>query len=125
MSWDVAAWGLSSSLKTGSWDAWKCSRLSVAISSNARASSSVFAGRFRRPLVFTTREEALSLLRPGVDGVILIVGGRRATFLPQVWDDLPDPELFISYLMHKAGLPPSYWGDDVRLERYGVEAFEE
>ena len=77
------------------------------------------------PMAFSSRDEALEKLRPGVDGVILTAGRRRATFLPQVWDELPDKEEFISHLLMKAGLPPTYWDDSVRIERYTVTAFEE
>jgi len=77
------------------------------------------------PMPFTSREDALAQLRPGVDGVILSAGFHRATFLPQVWEELPDKELFICHLLRKAGLSPTYWGDDVRISRYTVTAFEE
>ena len=77
------------------------------------------------PMRFTSRADALGQLRPGIDGVILAEGGHRATFLPQVWDELPDPEEFIGHLMRKAGLPATYWSDTVRLERYGVTAYHE
>jgi len=77
------------------------------------------------PMEFSTREEALAMLRPGVDGVVLSAARRRATFLPQVWEELPDPEEFISHLLRKAGLPPTFWDDSVRIERYTVTAFEE
>jgi len=74
---------------------------------------------------FSSRAEALERLRPGVDGVVLRVPGGRATFLPQVWDELPEPEEFMRHLMQKAGLAPTYWSDDVRLERYTVTAYSE
>lgn len=77
------------------------------------------------PMPFTSREDALAQLRPGIDGVVLGARGRRATFLPQVWDELPAPEQFIAHLFRKAGLPPSYWGDDVTISRYTVTAFVE
>lgn len=77
------------------------------------------------PMHFTTREEALAMLRPGIDGVVLTASGRRATFLPQVWEELPDRELFIAHLMRKAGLPMDYWDDSVRIERYTVTAYDE
>ena len=77
------------------------------------------------PMPFTDQADALSQLRPGVDGVILTAAGRRATFLPQVWEELPDKREFIAHLLRKAGLPPTYWGDDVRLSRYTVTAFRE
>jgi AmmeMemoRadiSam system protein A len=74
---------------------------------------------------FASRDEALAGLRPGVDGVILSAAGRRATFLPQVWEELPAPEEFIAHLLRKAGLPSGYWGGDVKLWRYTVAAFHE
>ena len=80
------------------------------------------------PLVTGARADraaAAALLRPGTDGVILTAAGRRATFLPQVWEQLPDPEEFLGHLFAKAGLPPSYWGSDVALERYTVTAHHE
>jgi AMMECR1 domain-containing protein len=64
-------------------------------------------------------------LRPGVDGVIFTAGGRRATFLPQVWEQLPEPTEFLARLRQKAGLPASYWGPDVRLARYAVRKWKE
>jgi len=77
------------------------------------------------PMPFGTKQEALGLLQPGVDGVVLTAHGRRATFLPQVWEELPDREQFIRHLMAKAGLPPDFWDDSVRIERYTVVAFDE
>ena len=59
-------------------------------------------------------------LRPGVDGVVLAWHDRRATFLPQVWDDLPDAGDFLAELKRKAGLPGHFWDPDVRLLRYTV-----
>ena len=76
-------------------------------------------------LVFSSEAEALSRLRPGIDGVILTAGGSRATFLPQVWEQLPDPAEFIGRLKQKAGLPASYWGPDIRLATYPVRAIHE
>ncbi len=69
--------------------------------------------------------ELLARLRPGVDGVILSVPGHRATFLPQVWDQLPDPAEFLSHLRRKAGLPAGYRGRDVVIEIYTVTAWLE
>jgi hypothetical protein len=72
-----------------------------------------------------TEGAVLSSLRPGLDGVVLESGAHRATFLPQVWDQLPDPRQFLAHLKAKAGLPPGFWGAQVRLYRYGVEHWEE
>ena len=69
--------------------------------------------------------EALAALRPGIDGVILEWRGRSATFLPQVWAQLPDPARFLAALRHKAGLPAGFWDDDVRLSRYRVRSFSD
>ena len=77
------------------------------------------------PMSFVSRDDALAKLRPGIDGVVLSVGRHRATFLPQVWEELPEPELFIGHLMRKAGLSPSYWSDKVEISRYTVTAFHE
>jgi AmmeMemoRadiSam system protein A len=65
-------------------------------------------------------------LRPGIDGVILKKDGRSATFLPQVWKQLSQPEHFLDQLCAKAGLPPKSWFDkDVSIEIYQVESFSE
>ena len=77
------------------------------------------------PLGVSNEEELRHRLRPGVDGVIFRVGPRRATFLPQVWEQLPTPGLFMAHLKEKAGFPADYWSDDVRIERYGVHKWKE
>ncbi|MDO9225893.1 MAG: AmmeMemoRadiSam system protein A [Pseudomonadota bacterium] len=76
-------------------------------------------------MTFMDEADALAQLRPGVDGVILEYGHHRSTFLPQVWEQLPDPRLFMSQLKQKAGLSGDFWDKDVRLSRYGVEKFKE
>lgn len=77
------------------------------------------------PMQFKDEADALAQLRPGIDGVIFSVGGRRSTFLPQVWEQLPEPAEFMAHLKRKAGLPADYWGPDVRLERYAVRKWKE
>jgi AmmeMemoRadiSam system protein A len=74
---------------------------------------------------FTSEEDALSQLRPGIDGLILTSEGHRATFLPQVWEDLEHPIEFLNHLKRKAGLRFNHWSPDVRLWRYTVTAFHE
>lgn len=74
---------------------------------------------------FLREEEALAALRPGVDGVIFETGTHRSTFLPQVWEQLPDPRDFLAHLKNKAGLPEDFWGPDVRLQRYVVRKWVE
>jgi len=76
-----------------------------------------------RPLAAMDEGHAIAQLRPGIDGVALECGRHRATFLPQVWDQLPDPLEFLGALKRKAGLPERYWGDDLRLARYEVRKF--
>lgn len=71
-------------------------------------------------------EQRHTALRPGLDGVILRRGPRRATFLPQVWEKVADPIEFLEMLCDKAGLPRSAWlQSDVEMLVYQVESFEE
>ncbi|MBN2886377.1 MAG: AmmeMemoRadiSam system protein A [Chromatiaceae bacterium] len=75
------------------------------------------------PLPVASEAELLGILRPGIDGLILSEHGRRATFLPSVWEQLPAPADFLAHLKRKAGLAASHWSRDMRFERYGSEAF--
>jgi len=77
------------------------------------------------PLSFHDEADALAQLRPNIDGVILRVRHYRATFLPQVWEQLPDTHSFMAHLKQKAGLPADYWSPEVVLERYQVEKWKE
>lgn len=77
------------------------------------------------PLAVSCEEELRHRLRPGEDGIIFRVGQRRATFLPQVWEQLPTPGLFMARLKEKAGFPADYWSKDVHIERYGVRKWKE
>lgn len=74
------------------------------------------------PLTCASETELLARLQPGLDGLILYEQTRRATFLPAVWDDLPDPHEFLAYLKRKAGLTPDYWSAELRFERYRAES---
>jgi AmmeMemoRadiSam system protein A len=76
-------------------------------------------------LVFRSEGEALAQLRPGTDGVVFEYGARRSTFLPQVWEQLPQVEDFMAYLKRKAGLPTDFWRAEVRLQRYTVSKWKE
>ncbi|MCB2262296.1 MAG: AmmeMemoRadiSam system protein A [Candidatus Thiosymbion ectosymbiont of Robbea hypermnestra] len=78
-----------------------------------------------QPLACTSEEELLRLLEPGRDGLILEDGAARGTFLPTVWESLPDPRDFLRHLKQKAGLPPDHWSERVRVERYRTESFSE
>ena len=77
----------------------------------------------REPLPVSSESEALARLRPGVDGVALEYNGASATFLPQVWESLPEPDAFLDALRRKAGLPARFWHPDARLSRYTVEKY--
>ncbi len=70
-------------------------------------------------------DDALVQLRPAIDGVIFQYGYHRSTFLPQVWEDLRDPRVFMGNLKHKAGLPPDFWDPAVKLSRYTVIKWSE
>ena len=76
-------------------------------------------------LVVASEEHALASLRPGVDGVVFEYRHYRSTFLPQVWEQLPEPAEFLAYLKRKAGLPVDFWAEDVRLSRYTVSKWKE
>lgn len=76
-------------------------------------------------LEVTSEAHALSRLRPGIDGVIFEYRHYRSTFLPQVWEQLPDPAGFLAQLKRKAGLPMDFWAEDVRLSRYTVTKWKE
>ncbi len=77
----------------------------------------------RSPVAAGSESEALACLRPGVDGVYLEFGEAHATFLPQVWESIPDPLRFLAELRRKAELPPRFWHAELRLSRYTVEKF--
>ena len=78
-----------------------------------------------KPMEFGDEADALARLRPGIDGLILSYGHRRATFLPQVWESLPDRQQFMAHLKMKAGLPADFWDDGITLSRYGVQKWKE
>jgi AmmeMemoRadiSam system protein A len=71
------------------------------------------------------RSEArlLQRLRPGVDGVVLTWAGRRATFLPKVWEHLSDPGEFVRQLKLKAGWQADFWAPEVAIHIYGTSSF--
>ncbi len=79
-----------------------------------------------QPLNYQSPEDLLSLIRPMVDGVILRDGFRRATFLPQVWKQIPKPADFLGQLCRKMGASPDLWRQKVlEVAVYQVEEFEE
>ena len=77
-------------------------------------------------LPYTRPQDLPGLLRPHQDGVILKDGFHRATFLPQVWEKLPDPETFLTHLCYKMGVMPDLWRYKVlQVQIYQVEEFHE
>ncbi len=77
----------------------------------------------RVPLPAPSETALAEQLRPGVDGVVIEFQGRSATFLPQVWDHLPDPLDFLAELRMKARLPARFWHPELRVSRYTVEKY--
>lgn len=77
-------------------------------------------------IAFSTPEELLDQIEPGVHGVIISQGGFSATYLPQVWEQLPDKEHFLSSLCIKGGMSPDAWQDPkTQVKVYKVEYFAE
>ncbi len=72
-------------------------------------------------LLFTSEQDLINQLQPAVDGLILEETYHRGTFLPSVWEQLPDPKTFLRHLKQKAGLPADYWSDNIRVYRYRTE----
>jgi MEMO1 family protein len=70
-----------------------------------------------------SRQALLDRLRPGIDGLILEDGEHRSTYLPSVWEQIPDPEDFVSALRAKAGLPREGWSDTMQVSLYTTEEF--
>ena len=74
-------------------------------------------------LEFESEQDLIAKLRPGIDGLILQEGAARGTFLPSVWESLPEPQQFLAQLKRKAGLPIDHWSERIRVFRYETEAF--
>lgn len=77
------------------------------------------------PIFFESETDALQQLRPGVDGVILSFNHRSSTFLPQVWEQLPDAWQFMAHLKIKGGHAPDWWSPEIELFRYEVKKWKE
>lgn len=73
------------------------------------------------PMTFKSEQDLINQLRVGIDGLILSDIGHKGTFLPSVWDELPNPELFLKHLKMKAGFSQDYWSKTVRVDRYTAE----
>lgn len=77
-------------------------------------------------LIYDDPQDLIDNLQPGIDGVVLRDGWRRATFLPQVWEKLPDPAEFLDHLCYKMGADPGLWRrKKLEIQVYHVEEFHE
>jgi len=74
-------------------------------------------------LAFADEAALLATIEPGIDGLILADAGRRGTFLPSVWKQLPERRDFLRRLKEKAGLPADHWSPSLRVWRYRTESF--
>ena len=78
------------------------------------------------PLEYENVDQLINSLRPGIDGVIISEGEKRATFLPQVWERIPSPVDFLSMLCEKAGFHTEFWKTGkLHVQIYNVESFHE
>lgn len=76
------------------------------------------------PIIFTSEQDLINQIRPGIDGLILQEGYKRGTFLPSVWESLTKPEQFLQHLKQKAGLPENHWSETIKVSRYTTEMIE-
>ncbi len=76
-----------------------------------------------QPMQFLDEADLIRQLQPGADGLILQDGPNRGTFLPSVWESLPDPADFMTHLKHKAGLAANHWSPHLEVYRYTTESF--
>jgi len=77
-------------------------------------------------IVYADADDLRRIIRPGQDGVVIAEGGRRATFLPQVWEQLPEFDLFMGHLCRKMGASSHYWKQShLDVYTYQVEEFKE
>ncbi len=76
-----------------------------------------------KPIEFKNENDLFQQIQPGKDGVIIAYGEQRATFLPQVWEQLPEPKQFFSRLKQKAGLPVEFPCERLHIELYQVQKY--
>ena len=72
-------------------------------------------------ILFKSEQDLINQIQPALDGLILEENYHRGTFLPSVWEQLPDPKTFVQHLKQKAGLPTDYWSDSIKVYRYLTE----
>jgi len=77
------------------------------------------------PMSFYSEEDLFTQLHPNIDGLILQEGSQRGTFLPSVWESLPEPRDFLRQLKQKAGFSPDYWSDSIKVFRYECDIISE
>jgi AmmeMemoRadiSam system protein B/AmmeMemoRadiSam system protein A len=77
------------------------------------------------PLSFADEEDLARQVEARHHGLVLEYGRHRSTFLPQVWEQLPDARDFLRHLKAKAGLPPDFWSEGIRVSCYAVEKWSE
>ena len=73
----------------------------------------------------TNEAHLLDRVTPGTDGIVIVADGRRATFLPEVWEMLPDPHQFLAALKAKCGLADDYWSERLEFQRYRTTSYAE
>ena len=76
-------------------------------------------------MTVTDEADLLDQLMPGTDGLVIIEDFRCATFLPKVWESLPDPHRFLAQLKVKCGLPVDYWSEHLKFQRYRTTLYAE
>ena len=74
-------------------------------------------------LAVTDEADLLHKLTPGTDGLVIISEGKQATFLPKVWETLPEPRRFLAALKVKCGLDEDYWSEDLEFRRYRTTTY--
>ena len=74
------------------------------------------------PVKFTSEDDLIAKLRPGIDGLMIEEGMHRGTFLPAVWESVPEPREFLNCLKVKAGLKADYWSNRIVVCRYSAES---
>lgn len=77
------------------------------------------------PIAAADEADLLQQLTPGSDGLVIVAGMRRATFLPKVWDTLPEPRQFLAALKLKCGLTADYWSEQLEFQRYRTTSYAE
>jgi len=77
------------------------------------------------PILVTDEAALLECLNPGTDGLVIVAEGHRATFLPKVWEMLPEPRRFLAALKAKCGLPEDYWSARLEFQRYRTTTYVE